>query len=299
MKAKTWSRIFLALGLLCATGCRRPTQQNGEAAKVRVVSLAPNITEILCAIGAEHVLVGRTSACDHPPEAVKRIPIVGGFGNPSLELLASLKPTLLLEVDVADTSIRDAIDGLGIRRETILCRGLDDIPKAVITIGRLVDRDSEANALAKGIRSQIDSLRASRPAPERLPSVYVEIWNEPLTTVGKGSFVSEMVAIAGGNSIGDSIETENFVVSPEWVVSRDPDVILCLYPTPHKNADDLVRKRLGWRDVSAVRSGNIFGGLRIDAILRPGPRVLEGIDELRKCIQTSRPTDTGTANEGP
>jgi iron complex transport system substrate-binding protein len=246
------------------------------------------MTEIVCRAGGSHLLVGRTSACNFPPEVVKDVPVIGGFGTPSLELLVAARPTLVLDVDLADETVGRKIDELGLRRERVPCRTLDDIPEAVARIGSLLDLREDAERTARELREGIARLRMTAAERRERPSVYVEIWNDPMTTVGKGTFLSELIYLAGGRNIGDEVEKPYFQVAPEWVVARDPQIILCLYMSATEAVHQRLMARPGWRDVSAVRTGSVRDGLPNDLLLRPGPRVLEGIQALTRCIRGGR-----------
>jgi iron complex transport system substrate-binding protein len=115
--------------------------------------------------------------------------------------------------------------------------------------------------------------------------VFVEIWDDPLTTAGKGSFLSEIVALAGGRNVGDRVEKDFYVAAPEWVVAQNPDIILGFSGQPRSTALARMQDRPGWAGVNAVRTGRVYAGLNDDVLLRPGPRVLDGIEELRRCIE--------------
>jgi iron complex transport system substrate-binding protein len=254
------------------------------AAGPRVVSLAPSLTEIVCAVGGLDALVGRTSACDYPPD-VAQVRIIGGFGTPSLELLAAVSPTVVFEVDLDDQAIGRKIDALGLRRVHVPCDALDDVPAAIRTVGSLIDRKDQAHALAASLREKIAALRARAAAETDRPSVYVEIWHDPVMTAGTNSFLSELVYLAGGRNIGDELRKDYCQVSPEWIVAKDPDVILCLYMSDAGRARSALMERSGWRHMKAVTAGAVFDGFDNNLILRPGPRVLESIDLLRACIR--------------
>jgi iron complex transport system substrate-binding protein len=115
--------------------------------------------------------------------------------------------------------------------------------------------------------------------------VLVVIWNDPLITAGAKSYLSELVGIAGGRNIGDELEKDYYQVSAEWVVARDPEVILCFYMAPGGNSPRAdILKRVGWSQVAAVRQARVYDRFNNDVILRPGPRVLAGIEALRKAI---------------
>ena len=273
----------VALWLLFVAGCRKPERGIGTPGE-RVVSLAPSVTEIVCAVGGAGLLVGRTSACDYPPESVTKVPIIGGFGAPSLERLIAARPTLVLDVDLADDTLATQLQAAGLRRERVRCRGLADIPDALLQVGALLHREQVAGGLAESLRTQIAALRREDTAVTNRPAVYVEIWNDPLTTVGRGTFISDLVHLAGGRNLGDEVEREYFTVSPEWVLARNPDVILCFYMTPDAGARALVLKRSGWQHLGAIRRGAVYDGFDNNVVLRPGPRVLEGIKAIRRAL---------------
>ena len=97
-----------------------------------------------------------------------------------------------------------------------------------------------------------------------------------------------MIYLAGGRNLGDDVEKDYFEVSPEWVVSRNPDIVLCFYMSKGSGARRSVLERTGWQQVNAVRSGAVFDGFDNNLILRPGPRVLEGIEALKTCIRREK-----------
>lgn len=250
------------------------------AGGMRVVSLAPNITEIVCAVGGADSLVGRTSACNYPPEVVRNVPVIGDFGVPSMEMMLSRKPTLVLDVALEDESVGRKIDQMGLRRERINCKTLADVPAAILRVGALLDRRTQAEMVASNLVAQIAELRRSLPATNR-PTVFAEIWSEPLITAGRNSFVSEMIELAGGRNIGDELDTEYPQVSSEWVIGKNPDVVLCLGMANDKSCADIAAKRTGWPAINAVKNKRVYDRFNTEVITRPGPRVLEGVKELR------------------
>jgi len=104
-------------------------------------------------------------------------------------------------------------------------------------------------------------------------------------TAGGRSFVSELIRLAGGQNIGDEFEKDYFRISSEWVVSRSPDIILCVGMAGKSSSRHLVMERSGWNSIKAVRTGRVYDGLHGDLLTRPGPRVLDGIKELQACIR--------------
>ena len=268
------------------TGCG--DVEKADPDKTRIVSLAPNITEIVCALGAQDMLVGRTTVCDFPPEIKDAVPPVGGFGNPSLETLVSLSPSIVLDTDLEDEAIGQKIDSMKIRRERIHCNSLSDIPSAIERIGKIIGKTEQAGKTANEFRTRVAELEKESLTKTDCPSVYIEISPDPLITVGRGSFISDLVRLAGGKNIGDEVERDYFQVSPEWIVVRDPDIIVCLYMSESGTAEKNIPRRPGWKNMSAVKNMRIYDGLDEDIITRPGPRLLLGIEELKKCISAGR-----------
>ncbi len=143
--------VFFLILLLLAAGCtKKPNGDQHPAGKPAIVSLAPSLTEMIFAIGAGDQLVGRTSACDWPAAAAK-VSVVGAFGRPSLELLASIHPDLVVDVDLADEEMGKKISALGIQQESIPCKSPDDIPAALRKLGKLTGHSREADSLALSI----------------------------------------------------------------------------------------------------------------------------------------------------
>lgn len=265
--------------LLPGTGCRRaadiPAAAPGET---RIVSLAPNLTEILFAIGAGNRLVGRTDVCNWPPEA-RTVPVVGSFGRPIAEAILRTGATLVLSVDLEDASLLAPLEAVGIRHCRIACRKLDDIPGAIRVIGDLAGAGVRAARLADELRAGIAALRAAMPAD--VPSAFVEIWGDPLMTAGRRSFVTELVRLAGCSNIAEAVDAEYFTVSPEWVLTRNPDHIFCLYMGQPDASARRFAQRTGWQALRAVQAGAVHDGFNTDLLYRPGPRVLDGIAALR------------------
>jgi iron complex transport system substrate-binding protein len=287
IELRAWLKPMFCLFtmMILMTGCRKDVPV--PAGGMRVVSLAPNITEIVCAVGGGELLVGRTSACNFPPEVVRKVPVIGDFGVPSMEMMLSRKPTLVLDVALEDESVGRKIDQIGLKRERINCKTMADVPAAILRVGALLDRRAQAETIASNMVAQIAELRRNLPATNR-PTVFAEIWSEPVITAGKGAFVSEMIELAGGRNLGDELDTEYPQVSSEWVIGKNPDVVLCLGMANDKSCADLVAKRTGWSAINAVKNKRVYDRFNTEVITRPGPRVLEGVNELKSRIMGRR-----------
>lgn len=257
------------------------------SAAERVISLAPNLTEIICAIGAADQLVGRTSACDYPEEPLKKVPVIGDFGVPSLEKLLVARPTLVVDVALEDEAIGRQITKLGLRRERVACRTLDDIPIAIRRLGVLLQRERIAEPLAKQLADGIAAARTNLVAQKKTPLVYAEFWSDPPMTCGRKTFLAELITLAGGKNLGDVSERDYYAISTEWLVARQPDIVLCFYMADAKLLPERIAARAGWSVLPAVRHKKIYGGFDNNLLLRPGPRALAGLRVLQDCFKTA------------
>ena len=275
---------------MLAAGCSPPTPPPPppSPAGVRVVSLAPSLTEIVCAVGGADCLAGRTSACTQPPEVVGNVPVVGGFGTPTLEAVARIRPDWVIAVALEDRQMSAAMERLGLRCRVIPCRTLDDVPRAMEEVGGLLHREESARRAAAKVRAQIEDVRRTVPAGPP-PLVFLEIWGDPLMTVGRASFLSDLLALAGGRNAADDIERDYFEISPEAVVARDPEAILMFEAPDNAAALRRARSRPGWSSLRAVREERVYGGFDADLVHRPGPRVAGAVRTLRRCLHPEAP----------
>jgi iron complex transport system substrate-binding protein len=284
-----WCIRLILSGCLVVAGCKpAPPPVVSQSTRPRVVSLAPNITEIVCALGAASQLAGRSSACDYPPDLVGKVPIAGDFGVPSLERLLAVKPDGVLYTDLADMTLDSKLRRIGLHPAKIACSRLEDIPGAITTVGALLHRETEAATLALELKRRIDAARAAIPTGPR-PRVLILIWNDPLTAVGRNAFIADLVTLAGGQNLGDEINRDYFQVSREWVLARDPDVILCFFMASEKPVRQVVMQMPGWNNLKAVREQRVYDGFDNNVVVRPGPRVIEGLNQIRPYIRMDTP----------
>lgn len=272
--------------LLCSSGCSRQRAGSAKQAKskLRIVSLAPSVTEMLFAIGAGDELVGRTSACNQP-QAAKRVPVAGAFKRPSLEVIASIHPDLVIDEELSNQDGGKKVALMGFRRESISCKTPDDIPTALRKLGKLTGHERQADSLALIITTGLANFRKDADIGLHKSSVYLEIWDSPLWTGGSESYISALIAYGGGRNIGDVVKKEYFEISPEWVIMQHPEIIACMYMAKNSSASEKVKSRYGWDQVAAVKNNRVYDHFDNSLILRPGPRVLEGIEQLRQIIR--------------
>lgn len=257
----------------------------------RIVALAPHATEMVFAVGAGAKLVGASAYSDYPPEA-RSIPRVGGGGGVDLERVVALHPDLVIgwlsgnhPGDVA------ALRRLGIPVFLTEPRTLSDIPRLLRAIGQLAGTeriaDGEARSFDEGLQALEARYRSARPV-----TVFYEIWQDPLTTIGGEQIISQVIRLCGGRNIFSGLSALAPMVSIEAVVQADPQVII---------ASGTLYGGQGlwgyWRRFSAlqaVRYGNLYT-LDPDLIQRATPRLLEGARQMCGLLDEARRRELGRA----
>jgi iron complex transport system substrate-binding protein len=249
---------------------------------IRIVSLSPCLTELIFYLGKGNLLVGRSSACDYPSDA-KNVELVGAFGKPSMEKLLSLKPDVVVASALADPALVSSIRRFGIKFHLLPTNSIDDYYRAVAILGEILHCDKKASAEIARVKKGLMDFRVLNSSKKfRRPKVYLEIWDRPYMTVGKKSFINELIKIAGGENIAGALDQSYFNCSVEWIIKSNPDVIIC--PAMKTGREAEVINRRGWRGISAVRNHRVFVDLNDDLIYRLGPRILDGIALLRSMI---------------
>ncbi len=252
-----------------------------QAGALRIVSLAPSVTEIIFALGLGECLVGATQYCTWPPEA-KRIERVGGFGTPNVERLLALRPDLVVAAGLERKEAAEALRQAGIRVLDVTIRNFEELFAAILEIGKEAGRPSQAEALVKTMRAELDAVarRYASVPQERRPRVFVEIWHDPLTTAGAASFLNDLVSRAGGVNVAGALPQPHPRVNPEKVIEWDPDFIVTAYMARPGRAAAQVASRIGWAGIKAVKNGRIIDDIPADLLLRSGPRLVEGVKAL-------------------
>lgn len=283
---------LVAVGALAAALLSAPaaaltvTDQTGRritlpTAPARIISLVPSVTEILYSIGAQDRLVGVTDFCDYPPEA-RRKPHVGGMLAPSLEGMVSLKPDLVVATSAGNRQETfDQLERLRIPVYVVNPVAVADVLDLIGRLGRLTDRGEAADRTVAALRERVRAVTARVEGRPRLRVLYV-LWPDPLMVPGRGSLVSELIALAGGESVtadgGDGYPR----YSLEAALARNPDIIvLASHGSERSPLSRDQWERL--RQVPAIAAGRLY---TIDGNLthRYGPRIVDGLERLARFI---------------
>lgn len=255
----------------------------------KVVSLAPSNTEILFAIGAGDKVVGVTKWDNYPYNFTEwaeegRITIVGGVVDPSVEAIASLNPDLILASPLLSIDALKKLRDLGYNVLVLDPKNINDILKNILLVGRATGHEIEASALVKSMKMKIDRITNIVARAEYKPKVYFEVWNDPLMSAGPGTWIDELIRLAGGINVFGNVSVQWPVVSSESVIELNPDVILV--PTYHGSTPytiEEIKSRPGWDQINAVKDNKIYK-VDPDTFSRPGPRIVEALEILAKIL---------------
>ncbi|MFO8144418.1 MAG: cobalamin-binding protein [Candidatus Syntrophosphaera sp.] len=252
-----------------------------ERSGLRIVALSPEVAEIIAALGGAEDIVGLTQECDHPP-SLDKIQKVGKFGSVKREAILALKPDLVFTSALEQEALTQELLKMGLRVEQVYPRSLDDLPRNVLRIGSLIDREQEARALADSIAIAINEMRAKTAGTAR-PKVYLEIYRDPLMSVSDDSFVGEVIEAAGGDNIFSTLERDYARIKAENVVTAKPDIIICFSQDNREN----ILARKGWQDIPAIQNERVYfeSDIDPDLILQATPRTVQGIRRLNELFR--------------
>jgi iron complex transport system substrate-binding protein len=245
----------------------------------RIVSLAPSVTEILFAIGAGGQVVGVTSFCDYPPDAQAKPKVGGAF--PNLEVVLSLKPTLVLAPrDFIRPDMVAKLDQLKVALFILEANTIEDVLRHIQTVGRMLGRSEKADSVAADLRRRVAEVR-TRTADAARPRVFYVLNSDPLMTAGPGSFIHQLIELAGGTNVAAGAPVAYPRLSLEEVIRQDPQVILFPVGDDEGIPEQEQQRWLRWTTLSAVKENRF---VRLPSVLldRPGPRVVDGLERLAR-----------------
>ncbi len=254
-----------------------PVQAGTAADPARIVSLNPTTTDLLFAIGAGPRMVGRTE-WDRWSDSVRAVPDLGAGLRPNVEAVLAKRPDLVVLYASADNA--DAVRQLraaGVAVMALKVDRLSDFRRAALLLGEATGESSRARDVVDSVTATLDRVReATRRLPH--PTVFWHIWDAPIITIGRGSYMNDLVEIAGGRNVYGDLAAASPTVSIEDVIHRDPDVIIA---GPVGAAR--MRSSAIWRSVNAVQRDRIAV---VDTMLvgRPGARLGEAAVAIARLL---------------
>ncbi|MBM4305741.1 MAG: cobalamin-binding protein [Deltaproteobacteria bacterium] len=252
----------------------------------RIVSLAPNITEILFSLGLDEEVVGISIHCNYP-EKVKTRPRVGSYISLNFERIVSLKPDLIIATGAGNTKeMVDRLERLGFPTFVIFPKRFDDVIQSILNVGQLVSKEKEALSMTESMskrKGRIIELTRGLSGPK----VFLQIGESPIVTVGKGSFADDLIRLAGGENVAGNDREMYPRLGMEEILKRSPEVILISSMRPGGDYERALREWERWKTIPAVKQGRIHL-IDSDLIDRPSPRIIDGLEEMARWIHPER-----------
>lgn len=288
-------RIFITLTvvplLIC---CPQPTKAGETSAPHRIITIAPNSAETICALGLCDQVVGVSKFCNYPRE-LAQVPRVGGLFDPDIERIIALRPDLIILRGHSDSVAR-------------LCRqhniplhidhteSLGDVEGCVLELGKLLGRSKQAESLVAGFRKRLGEVR-QRVADRPRPCVFLTVSRNPdrlanILTTGKGTFLDEMIGIAGGINAFGHLDMAYPQVGPEAIIARQPDVIIEFMPERELTPELERQMRAQWASlgpIPAIRDGRLWF-IADDHCLIPSLRYVEIVERVSKILHPVEPS---------
>lgn len=248
----------------------------------RYISLAPSTTEILFALGLDKEIAGVSAYCNYPAQAKNKTKI-GDFSSPNIEKIISLKPDHIFCTGLEQAPVIARLRQLDLNVYVADPASIEELFKTIKEIGEITHKTREALVLIEKMKGEIEAVVSKVkliPQDDRI-KVFVEIWHEPLMTAAKGSFVDELITLAGGINIAHELIRPYCNFSAEKVISLNPQCIIMAYMDKEPPLK-LIKQRFGWDKIDAVKNERVFNDINPDILFRPGPRITKGLAEIYK-----------------
>lgn len=247
----------------------------------RILSLAPSNTEILFALGLGDRVVGTDSFSDYPEEA-KAKEKVGGLVDPNPEKMLALTPDVAFAIGGSDKQYAKLLEQ-NIPVVVLQPKNLNEVYETIRLAGRVTGVPEKAEAVIKQMQDRIAAVTAKTQGltDAQRPKVFYEVYHDPLMTVGPGSFIHDLIGLAGGRNVAEQVGKDYAEVSPELLVQQNPDLILSPYADFLTSVKD--GKYPAWSGVTAVKEKRLF---QVDdnMMSRPGPRLADALEQMARII---------------
>ena len=244
----------------------------------RIVSLAPGITEILYALNIGDKIVGVTSFCNWPVQARQK-PQIGGFINPSIERIVSLRPDLIIAT--ADGNRKDTVQQLEKIGLIVYVTNPSDtkgILASILHIGEITSTQKNAKTLVERLQKRLNNVTA-QTRDKIKPRIFFQIGLDPVITAGRGTLINEVIGLAGGINIAGSDTARYPRYSAEGIMGGCPDIVLF---APMANDKEFVTVKKFWqkfKEIPAVKNNKIYP-VETDLISRASPRIIDAIEKM-------------------
>jgi iron complex transport system substrate-binding protein len=246
----------------------------------RAVSLAPNLTETVFAVGAGNRLVGVTAYCDYPSEAQK-IQKVGDTVNPNLESIVALQPQVVLVSTASQIeSFTNILDQQNIAVFVTNPQELDGVYRSISQIGEIFGEDEKAGEIIDRMKRRVADIETRTGAATDI-KVFLQISKEPLFTIGKSSFMTDLIRRAGGVSVTATVDEAYPKFSKETALALQPEAVILSESEDNQEPNEV------FANSPAVKNRKIFR-VNADLLSRPGPRLVDGLEQIARALHPER-----------
>ncbi len=243
----------------------------------RVICLMPSVTDTVFALGAGDDVVGVSDYTKYPAAALSK-PSVGDLIKPSIETILSLHPDLVIGLQPkGPMEVTEQLERAGVPIFLVSPHGIAGIFHSLETIGEALNRTQQAAVLIRNLQQRVDTVK-SRTKAMPAPRVFMPVWYDPITTIGKNAFITEIIAAAGGRSATDDLPEEWPTISMEVVLDRAPDALLLV--RGGKTTMQVLASRPGWNSMKAIQEQRAF--YVDDRINFPSPVAIDALEDLAK-----------------
>ncbi|EGD50484.1 periplasmic binding protein [Thermoanaerobacter ethanolicus JW 200] len=244
----------------------------------RIVSLAPSTTELIYALGAGNKVVGVTDFDNYPPE-VKDVPKVGGFKGPNVEAITAQKPDIIFASTLSGKEQMESLEKMGIPVVMLEAKDIDQIYQSIKIIGQITGTEKKGEEIIKEMQ---DKIKEINDKVKNLPkvSVFYLVSLDGNWTSGKGTFIDELINLAGGKNVAEDVNGWA-QYSVEELVKKNPDVIIT---SPHAGDVKDIKNMAGYKDTNAVKNDKVFVISNDDIISRASNRIVLGLEEIAKFL---------------
>ncbi len=277
--------LLLSLVTVCVVPCfasRTLTDEMGRRVVVpdhphRIICLMPSVTDAVYALGAGDDVVAISDYTKYPAAALKK-PSVGDLIRPSIETIVALHPDLVIGYQPkGPLEVTDQLERIGIPIFLVSPHGIAGIMHSVETIGQALNRTQQADALVHSLQMRVDAVKA-RTNGLPAPRVFMPIWYDPITTIGKNAFITEVIEAAGGRSVTDDMTAEWPQVSMEVVLQRAPEALVLV--RGGKMTFQVLENRPGWGSMTAIQQHRVY--YIDDRINFASPVAIDALEDLAK-----------------
>jgi ABC-type Fe3+-hydroxamate transport system substrate-binding protein len=276
---------LLSLTIVLAGPCfasRTLTDEMGRKVVVpdhphRVICLMPTVTDTVFALGAGDEVVAISDYTKYPAAALKK-PSVGDLIKPSIETILSLHPDLVIGTQPkGPMEVTDQLERAGIPIFLVSPHGIAGIFHSIESVGMALNRTPQADALVHSLQQRVDAVR-TRTKDLPAPRVFMPIWYDPITTIGKNAFITEVIEAAGGRSVTDDLNSEWPQISMEIALERSPDALLLV--RGGKTTLQVLQDRPGWSSMTAIKARRAY--YVDDRINFASPVAIDALEDLAK-----------------